>query len=133
MADPRAGVCFEAADLDLTPGHIGVDLHQQFVLLGQTAAGHQLADRHAVLLEGIHDDARAVGGGFDQGAVDLLGPGRQGGAQQQAGQVHVHQDAAVAVPPVERQQAGFAGFQSGRLSPPAVGGCQCRARLASRS
>ena len=121
MADPRAGVCFGGGDLDLAAGHIGVDLHQQFVLLRQTAASHQLMDRHAVLLEGIHDDACAVSGRFDQGAVDFLGLGRQGSAQQQAGQVHIHQDAAVAVPPIECQQAAFARLSAWQPFLPATG------------
>ncbi len=58
----------------------------------------------------FHNHPRAVGGGFDQGAVDFFAGG-QGHPHDQARQVVIRQHAAVAVPPVQRQQAAFAGLQ----------------------
>ena len=88
-------------------GDVGVNLHQQLVALRQPARGHDLLDRYAVGLEVIDDDARAIGGGLDQGSVDFLRPGCQRQAQQQTGQVDIHQDRAVAIPPVESQQTAL--------------------------
>ena len=68
-------------------------------------------DRDAVLLEAIDDRQGAEGGGFDQGAVDLRRRGVQRLADQQAGQQRIDQDRAVAVVPVQGQQAALAGPQ----------------------
>ena len=48
---------------------------------------------------------RAEGGGLDQGAVDLGRRGVQRLAEEQAGEALVDQDGAVAVVPVEGEQA----------------------------
>ncbi len=97
------------ADLERAPGDVGVDLQHQRALLGQAAAGDDVVDGHAVGLEGLDDHARPVGGRLDQRAVDLLGRGRERRPDQQAADGRVDEDRAVAVPPVERQQPGFAG------------------------
>ena len=101
--------------LELPPGDVGVDLHQQLVALRQTARGHDLLHGHAALLEGLDDDARAVSSGLDEGAVDFLRFGQQRGSQEHARQVHVHQHGAVAVPPIQGQQAALAWPQGGGL------------------
>src|SRR6266487_5649894 len=85
-------------------GHIGVDLHQQLIALRQPARGHDLLNRYTIGLKIIDDDARTVRGGLNQSPVDLLWPGCQRHTEQHAGQVSVHQDRAVAIPPVQRQQ-----------------------------
>ena len=67
-------------------------------------------------LERLDDHARPVGGGLDEGAVDLRRRGGQGRPDEQAREVDIDEDGAVAVPPVERHQAGLAGLQPGGLS-----------------
>ena len=66
-------------------------------------------DRHAVFLEAVDDRQRAEGRRLDQRPVDLRRRGVQRLADQQAGQQRIDQDRAVAVVPVEGQQAAFAG------------------------
>jgi hypothetical protein len=87
-------------DMDGQSGHIGIDLHEQLVAVRQAAGGNELVNRNVVLVEALDDKPGAVGGGLDQGAVDLLGPGTQGHPQHQAGQVNVDQDRAIAIPPI---------------------------------
>ena len=70
--------------------------------------------RHAVLLDALDDRQRAEGRGLDQRPVDLVRLGVQRLAQQQAAQAHIDQDRAVAVVPVQRQQAVLAGLLRGR-------------------
>ena len=102
-------------DPERSTGHVRVDLHQHPVALGQAAAGHDLIDSDAALLEGVDDDPRTEGRGLDQGPV-YLGRGRgQGHTEQDSGQIGIDQDRAVAVPPVERQQPGLAGHQGRSL------------------
>ena len=69
----------------------------------------------AVLLEAVDDGQRAEGRGLDERAVDLRRRGVKRLADEQAGQALVDQDGAVAVVPVEGEQAGFAGLELGRL------------------
>ncbi len=103
------------AQLERPAGDVGVDLHDQRALLGQAAAGHDLPDRHAVRLERLDDHPRPERGRLDQRPVDLLGGRGQRGADQQPAELGVDQDGAVAVPPVERQQARFARPEPGGL------------------
>ena len=68
-------------------------------------------DRLAVLLETLHDDARAERGRLDPGAIHLGGGGLQRQAEDAPGQARVHQHGPVAVVPVQRQQAALARLQ----------------------
>ena len=69
--------------------------------------------RHAVFLDALDDRARAERGRLDQRAIDL-GAGRvERLAEKQAGQQLIDEDGAVAVVPVEREQAGLAGLLLG--------------------
>jgi len=90
-------------------------LHQQLVLLRQAARRHQFFDRHAAVLERLDDHPRAEGRRLDQRAVDVGGARAQRGPDQQAAQVYIHQHRAIAVPPVERQQAVLARLLPGGL------------------
>src|SRR5205807_1047595 len=55
------------------------------------------------------DPAGAEGGGFDHGAIDLLGAGREGEADERAGKVGIHEGGAAAVEPVYGENATAAG------------------------
>src|SRR5699024_5600164 len=69
--------------------------------------------------ESLHDGAGAEGGGFQQGAVDVLGAGGQGLTHDQAGQFVVHQHRPVTRMPVQGDQAvatdGLGGGQVGEV------------------
>ena len=110
--------------------HVRIDLHGQRVLQRDAAAGVERIHRHAVGAVVFQDDARAVGSGLQQRAVDLLGRRAQRQAHQQAAQVRVGQDAAVAVPPVQREQAALSGAQPRRpLGQQRLHGQAARTRL----
>ena len=63
-----------------------------------------------MLLHAVDDGQRSEGGGLDVGAVNFMGLGVQGLAEQQAGELDIGEDGAVAVVPVERQQTGGTGW-----------------------
>ena len=66
---------------------------------------------HAVLLEAVDDRQGPEGGGLDQRPVDFRRGGVQRLADQQAGEQRIDQDRAVAVVPIEGQQAALAGAE----------------------
>jgi hypothetical protein len=78
--------------------------------LMEAAGVDDFLDLHAVFLDALDDGERSEGGGLDVGAVDLMRFGVQGLAEQQAGETHIDEDGAVAVVPIEREQARGAGF-----------------------
>ena len=112
---PERRRLIRCADPERPAGDVGVDLQDQRALLGEAAAGDDLVDRDAVGLEGLDDHPGAVRGRLDQRAVDLLGCGREGHADQQAADLGVDQDGSVAVPPVEREEPGLADALPARL------------------
>ena len=99
-AAQRAGLP-RAGHADFPPQHIGIDLQHERVFVRDAAAGKDRAHGHARLFKRFDDGARAKGGGLHQRAVDFLGLGAQRHAQDQAREMRVHQDGAVAVPPVQ--------------------------------
>ena len=105
-----------AGDLHLQAGDVGVDLHDQRVLLGDAAAVDDVADLDPVLLEAPDDGQGAEGRGLDEGPVDLLGLGVERQADEEAGQALVDEDGPVAVVPVEGEKARFAGLEGGGLA-----------------
>ena len=98
-------------------GHVGVDLHQQRILLGDAAGADDPVDSHAVFPNALDDRARAERRRLDQRAIDLGARRIEVLPDQQAGQQLIDEDGPVAVVPVERQQAGLA-----RLLPRRLGG-----------
>ena len=87
------------------PEDVGVDLHEQRILLGDAPAADDALHRHAERLQALDDGARPERRRLDERAVDV-GAGRMERlAEDQAGQARVHEDRAIAVVPVERQQA----------------------------
>ena len=48
------------------PDHICINLHKQFVFLGQSAASHQFMDRYTIILKGLDDDARSIRSRFNK-------------------------------------------------------------------
>ena len=101
------------ADPERESGHIGIDLHDQWALVGQPATGDHVVDRDAVGLERLDDDPGPVRGRLDEGSVDLLRRGGQGHPDEQPVEGRVHQHGPVAIPPVERKESGFADSQAG--------------------
>ena len=61
------------------------DLHQQLVLLRKPAARDHTVDRHACPCERIDDRPRPERSRLEQRPVHLLGPGREGQAEDDAG------------------------------------------------
>ena len=112
--------------------HVGVDLHEQVVLLGDAAAADDAIDRHAVFADALDDRARAEGGRLDQRAVDLGARRVQRLAEDQPGQPRVDEDRAVAVVPVEREQARLAGRERRRFAPTAARAARRRPRRRPR-
>ena len=109
----RAGLA-RAGHLHRAAGHVGVDLHEQRVFLRDAARADDAVDRHAVFPDALDDRARAERGRLDQRAIDF-GPRRvEVLAEQQAGEQLVDEDGAVAVVPVEREQAGLARLSASR-------------------
>ncbi|MCK7541253.1 MAG: hypothetical protein MZV63_65385 [Marinilabiliales bacterium] len=84
MAAPRAQVWAERATFISQAGDVGVDLHDERVLLGDAAAVDDVADLHPVFFEPPDDGQGAEGGGLDEGPVDLLGLRAQGQADEKA-------------------------------------------------
>ena len=91
--------------------NVRVNLHHQRIFLRNAAAIDDLPDLHAVFLEAVDDGQRAKCRGFDERAVNFRRRGVKRLAEQQSGKPLVHQNRAVAVVPVEREQAGFARLQ----------------------
>jgi len=61
-----------AADLHGAAQHVGIDLHEGFVLDRQAAGVDDLKHGHAVLFDAVDDGERAEGRGLDVGAVDCM-------------------------------------------------------------
>ena len=66
-------------------------------------------------VDALDDGARAEGGGLDEGAVDFGAGGVEGLAEEEAGEHGIDEDGAVAVVPVEGEQAARAGAGGGGL------------------
>jgi hypothetical protein len=110
MAEPSAQAWRRAGDEHGAAGDVGVDLHEQRVFLGDAAGADDAVDGHAVFLDALDDGAGAEGRGLDQGAVDFGLRRVERAAEQEAGEQRVDEDGAVAVVPVEGEQAALAGL-----------------------
>ena len=103
MAEPRAGPWSERTTLRgrrVTSAYICI----RSAFLTSPPATTSSSTGTPSLLEGLDDGPRPEGGGLQQRAVDVLGPGVQGQAGDHAAQMVVDQDRAVAVVPVEGDQ-----------------------------
>src|SRR4030065_752420 len=108
MAAPRAGVWAGrgtfmqapgggregAGDLHGAAGDVGVDLHDERVLLGDAATVDDLAGFDAVFLEAVDDRERPEGGRFNQRPIYLRRPRVERLAEQGSGEPRVAQDPA---------------------------------------
>ena len=110
----RAGLR-RAGNAHLAAGDVGVDLHEHRVFLGDAAGADDALDGHAVFADAVDDGAGAEGGALDERAVDFRLGGVERLAEQQAGEQLIDEDGAVAVVPIEREQAGLAGLLRGGL------------------
>ena len=108
----RAGLR-RTGDFHRPARHVGVNLHDQRTFVGDAAAVDDLLHFHPVFLETVDDGQRPKSGRFDQGAVDFRRRRVKRLADEQPGEELVHQDGAVAVVPVQGEQAGFAGGEFG--------------------
>ena len=95
---------------------VGVDLHDERIFFGDAAAVDDLSDLDAEFFKSFDDREGAEGGGFDQGAIDFGRGGVERLAQEQSCEFLIDEDGAIAVVPVEGEQARFAGFEFGGLS-----------------
>lgn len=100
-----------AGDAHLVIGDVGVDLHEHGVFVCDAAGADDGMGLDAELLEAFEDGASAEGGGFDEGAVDFCAGGVEGLAEEEAGEALVNEDIAIAVVPVESEEAGLSGFK----------------------
>ena len=100
-------------------------------VLEQPAGDDELGDRHAARVERLDDHAGAERGGLEQRAVDLLGAGREGLADDDAGELVVDEHRAVAVVPVEGDQAVRADRLRRRPGRSGTRGCSCPAAAAA--
>ncbi len=80
---------------------------------GESPAGHEVRHRQSAAGKGIDNHARAERGALDEGSIHVLWPRGQRHPNQQPREVGVHEGAAVAVPPVECQQATGAWRETG--------------------
>ena len=103
----------ESAEPRAQAGDVGVDLYEERILFGDAAGADDAVDGDAVVAETFDDGAGAEGGGFDEGAVEFGLCRVERGAEGEAGEERIDEDGAVAVVPVEREQAGLAGLQFG--------------------
>lgn len=94
-----------AGDLDGAVGDVGVDLHDEGVFGSDAAAGDDVVDRDAVALDLVDDGECAEGGRFDEGAVEVSGRGGECFADDESGEEGIDEDRAVAVVPVEGEEA----------------------------
>ena len=91
-------------DGDRAAQHVRVDLHQQPVAL-EPAGDDEFSDGHPCGLERLDDHPGAVGGGLDEGQVDLFWGGGEREPGNHPGEVVVYQDRPVAAHPVESDEA----------------------------
>ena len=98
---------FRAGHGDRALRHVGEDLHEQRVFAAHAAGGKDVFGFDARFVEGLEDHPGAVGDGFDEGPVHFFGFRGQAHAHHEAGEVVVHEDRAVAVPPVEGEEPRF--------------------------
>src|SRR5690606_25633677 len=94
-----------AGDQHGAAGDVGVDLHEHRVFLRDAAGADDAVDGHAVFFEAFDDGAGSEGGGFDESAVEFGLRGVERGAEGEAGEERIDEDGAVAVVPVEGEQA----------------------------
>src|SRR2546421_3453464 len=90
---------------DRPSGDVGVDLHDERVLLRDAAAVDDLLDLDAVFFETIDNCQCAEGRSLDKGAVDFSRCCVKSLTEQQASQSLVHEDGAIAVIPIECKQS----------------------------
>ena len=98
------------ADFHGLADDVGVALHEGGVFDAEAAGVDDFVDLDAVVFDALDDGEGSKSGGLDVGAVDLVRFGVQGLAEKQAGEADIDEDGAVAVVPVEREQARGAGF-----------------------
>ena len=75
--------------LDFHAENIGVNLHEKRIFEGDAAAGDDVVDWKAMVIEVVDDFPCAIGGSLDESAVDVLRPRVERHADDQAGQSHV--------------------------------------------
>ncbi len=116
-----------ARDFHFAAEDVGVDLHEEGVLFCDAAAVYDFVDFDAVLFKPVDDGKGAEGGGFDEGAVNFFGACVEGLTEEEACEALVDEDCAVAVIPVECEEAGAAGVELCGLFGEGVVGAVCLA------
>lgn len=101
------------ADFHGLAKHVCVDLHEGMIFDGEAAGVDDFVNGDAVFFDALDDGEGAEGGGFDVGAVDFVGLGVEGLAEEEAGELDVNEDGAIAVIPVEGEEARGTGFLGG--------------------
>jgi hypothetical protein len=84
-------------------------LHEQRIFFRDATCADDAIDRYAIFANAFDDRAGSERGRFDQCAVNL-GAGRvQGRASDKTGEALVHEDGAIAIVPIQREQPALSG------------------------
>ena len=112
---PQGWALFGRMHRDRPPQNIGVNLHQQRIVVWQTAGGDKAFYRYARLLHHVDNPAQSEGRGLKQRAIQVMRTVVQGQAREGAAQGAVHQRGATAVEPVDAAHSLGAGRKGMRL------------------
>ena len=89
--------------------HIGVNLHGHGIFHADAAGGKELLHRNTMGAVILHNHAGAEGSGFNERAIQLLGPGLRRQPKDEPAEIGIGQNAAISVPPIQRQQTALPG------------------------
>ena len=113
-ASHTAPVCYDR-NPDFPAEDIRHDLHNERVLLGNTASGIKLPASHPRHLHLLYYHPLSKSYSFHQRPVNFLGPCLQGHTKQTSPKVAVHQNRAASIPPVKGNHTAASRFQSAGL------------------
>ena len=106
----RAGLR-RARHLHRPTRHVCVNLHRQCALVRDAAAVHYRRNLHAVFLKPVDDGQCAKRRSLDESAVNFRRRRVKRLADEQTGEFLIHENRAIAIVPIQRDQSGFARLQ----------------------
>lgn len=93
-----------AGHLNIPVQDIGVLLHEERILAGDSSTGIDIRDLHSVFMAVFQDNPGSTGDTLQHAAVDLLRLCFQGQALNNSGQLLIAQNTPVSIPPVQYSQ-----------------------------